>query len=259
MTQVYNFSEIQIILFSLVLIRMTSFVVSWPVFGVDNISPQVKVLFATLLTMVVFPTLSWTSTNIDVLNSQLILLVAREVFIGLSMGYLARLFFFTFRVSGELVAQSMGLSAAQIFAPMMGGQITSVEQFYMGFATLFYLAVNGHHYLITGLVRSFQWAPAGVLSLNFSQLPGVAIMTQEVLEMGLRFSAPVVVSILVINLVLGVIGKTVPQLNVLVTSFPINIMVGFFLLLITLPMLTDQLGEFLATNTNEVFQLVKSF
>ncbi len=67
------------------------------------------------------------------------------------------------------------------------------------------------------------------------------------------------ISILVINLVLGVIGKTVPQLNVLVTSFPINILIGLFLLMITMPMLMDQMGEFLALSTTRVFQLVKTF
>jgi flagellar biosynthetic protein FliR len=259
MTEVYNFSQTQILLFSLVLIRMTSFVVSWPVFGVETVSSQVKVLFATVLTMVIFPTLHWAPFQTDGVQANLILLVAREVFIGLSMGYLARFFFFTFRISGEMISQAMGLSAASLFNPSMGGQTSAVEQFYTAFATLFYLAVNGHHYLITGLVRSYQWAPAAVLSLNVSQFTGVIQMSQEIIELGLRFSAPVVVSILVINLVLGVIGKTVPQLNVLVTSFPINILVGLFLLVITMPMLLDQMGEFLAISTTRVFQLVKTF
>jgi flagellar biosynthetic protein FliR len=259
MTEVYNFSQTQILLFSLVLIRMSSFVVSWPVFGVETVTPHVKVLFATVLTMVIFPTLHWAPFQTDGVQANLILLVAREVFIGLSMGYLARFFFFAFRISGEMISQAMGLSAASIFNPSMGGQTSAVEQFYTAFATLFYLAVNGHHYLITGLVRSYQWAPAAVLSLNVSQFTGVIQMSQEIIELGLRFSAPVVISILVINLVLGVIGKTVPQLNVLVTSFPINILVGLFLLIITMPMLLDQMGDFLALSTTRVFQFVKAF
>ena len=259
MSEVYNFSETEILFFSLVLVRMTSFVVSWPVFGVETVNSHIKVLFATALTLVVFPTLKWTPYQVQALQSNLILLVLREVFIGLSMGYLARLFFFAFRIAGEMVSQAMGLSAASMFNPSMGGQTSSVEQFYTSFATLFYLSVNGHHYLITGLVNSFQWVPAAVLSLNVSQFTGVTQMTQEILELGLRFSAPVVISILVVNLVLGVVGKTVPQLNVLVTSFPINIMIGFFLLIITLPMLMDQLGDFLTLSTTRVFQLVKTF
>lgn len=68
-----------------------------------------------------------------------------------------------------------------------------------------------------------------------------------------------VISILVVNLILGVVGKTVPQLNVLVTSFPVNILLGLFLMIITLPMLLDEMGEFLSVSTTRVFQLVKTF
>lgn len=259
MTEVYNFSENEVLFFFMVLMRMTAFVVSWPVFGVETISSQIKILFALILTMVVFPTLHWTPAQAEALQSSLVLLVAREVFIGISMGYLARLFFFTFRIAGEMISQAMGLSAAAVFNPSLGGQSTSVEQFYTALASMFYLAVNGHHYLIRGLADSLTYLPPAVMSLNTSQFTGLGHMIQGIMELGLRFSAPVVVSILVINLVLGVVGKTVPQLNVLVTSFPVNILVGLFLMIITLPMLMDSMGEFLATSTNEVFQLVKSF
>jgi flagellar biosynthetic protein FliR len=259
MTEVYRFSETEMLFFGLVLIRMSSFVVSWPVFGVENVSGHIKILFALILTMVIFPTLKITPDQAVALKGGLYLPAAKEAFIGLSMGYLARMFFFAFRVSGELLSQAMGLSSAQVFYPALGGQTTSVEQFYVALASLFYLGVNGHHYLITGIVNSYQWVPAAMPGLNTSQFTGVAQMVQEVVEMGLRFSAPVVISILVVNLVLGVIGKTVPQLNVLVTSFPINIMIGFFLLIITLPLLMDQMGDYLQMSTMHVFQFVKAF
>lgn len=186
MTEVYRFSENEILFFALVLIRMASFVVSWPVFGVETVSSQIKVLFALVVTLVVFPTLHWTPEQAQALQSGLVLLVVREAFIGLSMGFLARLFFFTFRIAGEMISQAMGLSAASMFNPSMGGQTSSVEQFYTTLATLFYLAVNGHHYLITGLVNSYQWAPAAKMGLNVSQFTGVGHMVQEIVELGLR-------------------------------------------------------------------------
>lgn len=259
MTQVYNFSETEILLFFMVLVRMTALVVSWPVFGVETISPPIKVLFGLVLTMVIFPTVQWLPAQADFSQSSLPLLVMREVFIGLSMGFLAQFFFFAFRVAGEMISQAMGLSAAALFNPAMGGQATSVEHLYVAMASLFYLAANGHHYLIKGIVESLQYLPPGVLALNTSQFTGVGAMAAEVVTFGLRLSAPVVISILVVNLILGVVGKTVPQLNVLVTSFPINIMVGFFLMIITLPLIIDHMGEFLELSTTQVFQFVKAF
>lgn len=259
MTEVYRFSESEILFFFLVLMRMTAFVVSWPVFGVENVGAHLKVLFGVVLALTIFPTLHWAPAQYEAIKSDLILLAIREVFIGLSLGYLARFFFFTFRIAGEMMSQASGLSSASMFNPAIGGQVTSIEQLYVTLATLFYLAANGHHLLITGLVRTFEWAPTAKLALNFSQFPGVAFMAQEVIDLGLRFSAPIVISLLVVNLVLGVVGKTVPQINVLVTSFPINIMVGLGLMIMTMPLFIDQMSEFLQLSTERVFQFVKAY
>lgn len=258
-SEVYRFNETEILLFFMVLMRMSAFVVSWPVFGVENISAPIKVLFAAALALVVFPTLHWSSAQMEAIKGDVMLLAGREIFIGLSVGYLAQFFFFAFRISGEMISQAMGLGAASVFNPAFGGQTSSVEQFYVGLASLFYLAVNGHHFLISGLVGTFDMVPAASFTLNTSQFAGVAQLTQEVVELGLKLSAPVVVSILVVNLVLGVVGKTVPQLNVLVTSFPINITVGLLLMVITLPLLLDHMGHYLEISTLRVFQFVKAF
>jgi len=259
MTEVYRFNQTEILLFGMMLLRMSAFVVSWPIFGAELNTHQIKVLFALILTMVLFPTLNWTPDQVAALKGDITVLAVREVFIGLALGYLARFFFFSFRVAGEMISQAMGLSAASVFNPALGGQTTAVEQLYMALASLFYIAVNGHHYLITGLVKTLDVVPVAQMTLNTSQFTGVGHMLQEVMELGLKFSAPVVISILVVNVILGVVGKTVPQLNVLITSFPINIMIGFVLMIVTLPMLMDHMADFLNVSTEKVFALVKSF
>jgi flagellar biosynthetic protein FliR len=246
-------------MFGMVLLRMSAFVVSWPIFGAELVTNQVKILFALVLTMVMFPTVHWSAAQMTALKGDILILGAREVFIGLSLGYLARFFFFAFRVAGEMMAQAMGLSSAQVFNPALGGQTTAVEQLYMVVASLFYLSVNGHHFLISGLARTMEVVPFAQMTLNTSQFVGVGHMLQDVVELGLKLSAPVVISILVVNLILGVVGKTVPQINVLVTSFPINIFIGLFLMIVTFPMLMDQMGDFLDMSTTRVFQFVKSF
>ncbi|MGE0528249.1 MAG: flagellar biosynthetic protein FliR [Bdellovibrionales bacterium] len=259
MTEVYRFSEVEILFFFLVLVRISAFVVSWPVFSAANLSAPIKILFAVVLCLMIFPTLRITEAQAAQLRADLILLVAREAVIGLSLGYLSTFFFFAFRMAGELMSQAMGLSAAQVFNPALGGQVTAVEQLYAILASLFYLALNGHHFLLSGMVSTFDFVPAAQLTFNTSQFTGVGEMVQHVVELGLKFSAPVMISVLMVNLILGVVGKTVPQLNVLVTSFPINIMVGFVLILLTLPLLVDQMGDFLQLSTEQVFQFVKAF
>jgi flagellar biosynthesis protein FliR len=257
-TSVYQFSEPQLLLFFLTLVRMSAFVVTWPVFGVETVAPQVKVLFALLFTMMLFPTLSLSPQQFENVKGDLVLLVAREALIGVCMGYLARLFFFTFRVAGEMIGQAMGLSAAQLFNPSLGGQTTAVEQFYVMLASLFYLAVQGHHFLLMGIASSFEMAPIAILSLNTASFADVGALAQGVIEMGLRFSAPVVISVLVVNLILGVVGKTVPQMNILATSFSVNIVVGVIFMFVSLPLLVGEMGPYLDRTTNEVLAFVES-
>ena len=259
MTEIYRFNESEILLFFMLVVRVSAFVVSWPVFGVENVSQKLKLLFALSLSLCLFPSVHVTAAQEAAMNKDLILLTAREAFVGMSMGYLARSFFFTFRIAGDMLSQAMGLSSAQAFNPMIGGQVTPVETLYVTLASLFYLTVNGHHFLITGLASSLDWVPLATLKLNTSQFVGLGHLMQEVIELGLKFSAPIVISILAVNLVLGVVGKTVPQLNVLVTGFPVNILIGFFLLIVTLPVFFDQMGPYLELSTTRVFQFVKAY
>ena len=259
MTEIYRFNESEILLFFMLVVRVSGFVVSWPIFGVEQVSQKLKILFALALALCLYPAVKLTAAQAQAMDKDLILLTMREAFIGVSMGYLARSFFFTFRIAGDMLSQAMGLSSAQTFNPLVGGQVTPVETLYVTLASLFYLSVNGHHYLITGLAASLSWAPLATLKLNTSQFVGLGHLVQEVVELGLKFSAPVVISILAVNLVLGVVGKTVPQLNVLVTGFPINILIGFFLLVVTLPIFFDQMGPYLELSTTRVFQFVKAY
>lgn len=258
-TDVYSFSQPELLLFFLVLVRMTAFLVAWPVFGVETISAPIKILFGLVLAMLIFPTLSFTPDQKIAVGQHLMFMSAKEATIGLLMGGLARFFFYAFQIAGELVSLSMELSSAQMFNPALGDQVSAVEQFYLAFAVLFYLAVNGHHYLLSGVVESFTIVPISPALMNTGQLGNVTLLAQQIIEVGLKFSAPVLVSILVINLIMGVIGKTVPQMNVLVTSFPVNILVGFAILIFTLPLMIDQMGDFLNMAMTNVFRMVRTF
>lgn len=259
MTEVYRFNEPQMLLFFLVLIRISTFVVTWPVFGVETVSQHIKILFAFVIAIMVFPTLHFSGTQYSMVKESLIHMAVREAVIGALMGMLGRIFFFVFQIAGELASLAMGLSSAQIFNPTLGGQSTAIEQFHVAFATLFYLAVNGHHLLLAGLVDSFRLVPLTSELLHTSEFKNMSLIISEIVSIGLRLSAPVMISILVVNVVLGIVGKTVPQMNVLVTSFPINILIGFTILILTLPLMMDQVGDLLELTTTEMFRLVKTF
>lgn len=259
MENIYQFSEPEMLAFFLILVRLSAFVVSWPVFGVETVPTSLKILFALLLALMIFPVVGWSKVTADILSEQIIWLTIREAFIGLFVGYIARFFFFSIRVAGEMISVSMGLSGAQLFNPSLGGQSTAIDQFHLVLATLFYLAINGHHLLLAGIIDSFRVIPIESSLLSVKQFADAGQMLQDVTLMGLKMSAPVMISVLFLNLTMAVIGRAVPQINVLITSLPVNILVGFLIMIICIPMLVWQMNDLLEVTTERLFLALKLF
>ncbi len=257
MESVYRFSEPEILAFAMVLLRLSAFVVAWPIFGVETVPAPVKILFALVLSLVVFPVIDWKDLQADLLSSSLIWIATREVFIGLIFGFLARLFLMATRVAGELVSISLGLSGAQLFNPAMGGMSSPLDQFFFTLAGLFFLAINGHHLFLMGIVDTFRIIPISPALLSTAPFLTIGEIVQAIIVVGIKISAPVMLSILVVNMVMGILGKAVPQINVLITSLAVNIVAGLVVLILALPMMVGEIPELLETSTHHLFQIVK--
>lgn len=261
MPNIYQFNFYEFLAFFLILLRISGFVVAWPIFGVAMVPSPAKILFAFVLALILFPVVDWKAmpihTSLESLS--IIWLSIKEIFIGLSFGYLARMFFYVMEVAGELISLSMGISSVQLFNPAMGERSSATSQFFIILATLFFLAINGHHILLTGLQQSFQLLPLSESGLNFSAYSHFGSLLQEIVLIGLKMSMPVMISIFFMNIALAIIGRAVPQINVLITSLPVNILVGFIVMFITLPFVVYQMSDLLDNTATHMFQLLKDY
>ncbi|MCB0420545.1 MAG: flagellar biosynthetic protein FliR [Bdellovibrionales bacterium] len=259
MANIYNFNEIEMLSFILVFIRMTSFIVSWPVFGSGLVPTPAKVLFSLVITLVIFPVLDRSLVSITFDSYQMVFLAMKEVFIGVTFGFLARMFFFCISVAGQLNSITMGISSSQLFNPAMGSSASSLEQFKVAIATLFFLAIQGHHVFLQGIVMSFDLVPMGLQGVNFLSSSSVGEFTQQVMEIGVRLSAPVLVAVFFMNISMAVIGRAVPQINVLITSLPVNILAGFVIMIIVMPIFIWQMEDIVDFSAEAVFKLLKTY
>lgn len=259
MPNLYDFSETEIIAFFLVLLRVSAFVVSWPVFGTPTIPNLLKVLFALTISMMIFPVVDVAGVDAGFSSFDLVGLSFKEVFVGVSLGFLARMFFFAVQIASDIIATSMGLASAQLLNPALGHQTTALEQFKVILASLFYLAIHGHHLFLSGLMDSYRMIPVGQLSLSFTGLSHLGLIFQEIMVIGVKLSAPVLISILFMNVAMAVIGRAVPQINVLITSLPVNILVGFLVMIVGLPLFVWQMEDLLHFSATRVFQILRTF
>ncbi len=259
MLDIYKFSEIEMLGFILVFLRTLAFFVSWPIFSSENVPVPVKVLSALVVSFVLFPLVGWNKLSIGIDSNYIILLAMKEVILGLSIGFLCRLFFFALAIAGQIIAVSMGLTSGQLFNPSLNMEGSSVEQFKVMLGSLFFLFINGHHFFISGLLRTFELVPITKLTLDFSAMNQMSIVVTQVTVIGIKMAAPVMVSVLFMNLAMGIIGRAVPQINVLVTSMPVNILVGFATLALALPLFVHEIQDLLSLMTTKVFEIVRTF
>lgn len=259
MENLYNFTLIEIVAFAMILLRMTAFVVSWPVFGTNLVPSPVKVLLALALTFILYPIVGYHRLPTNPGLEALVVLSLRELFIGVCLGFLSRLFFFAVGMAGQLISTTIGLSTAQLFNPAINEQSSALEQFHLILATLLFLAIQGHQMLLTCLAQSYDFAPlaSGWISMNAFQ--SVGQLAQQIMLMGVQLSLPVMIAILFLNLAMAVIGRAVPQMNVLITSMPVNILVGIAVLFVMIPVLILQMDKLTHETLAQLFVVMKSF
>ena len=258
MIEVYQFSQTEILTFILVLLRVSVFLVSWPVFGTSYIPGPAKILLGLILASLMFPVAGRDRLPIEDLEQFYIWLLVREVFIGLALGFLARFFFFAISIAAQIISDSIGLSAIQLLNPTTEDRGSAIEQFYAILATLFFLGLNGHHIFLSGLAKSYEFLPLTTRGLDLTGLIQVGELSQLVMVIGLKLAAPVFISIFCMNVAMGIIGRAVPQIHVLVTSMPVNILAGLAVMFASIPLLMTGMGDLLNDTIAAVFGIMKS-
>jgi flagellar biosynthetic protein FliR len=250
----------QILAFALILLRMSAFIVSAAIFNSTAISAPLKILMSVVFSIVVF---NPTATN-EVLvrlkehQADLLLLSGREVLIGIALGFVTRFFFFAVGMAGEIVSISMGLGQAQMFNPMVGSMGNAMEQFYGVIGTLVFLAFNGHHLMIQGVVESFNTAPLAELSFHFGTLGEMVYKTQEYFIIGIKIAAPILISMTIVQFGIALLSRVVPQINVLVTTASLTVVLGFVIMFVSLPLLVMQMSGMLMFSMDEFFKFLKA-
>ena len=255
---VLNLFEIEAFAFILILARMSAFLVTWPVFGGLNVPAPLKVLLSFLITISLYPILKADFKHVFTSYSQLIFYVGKEVFIGLALAQVSYMFFYMIQMMADLVSTSLGISSAQLFNPTFQMSATPVDTLYYGLAVLFFLLVDGHHMFLTGLVQSYDVAPIYSWTLDGKSFAQISLIGKDVIVLGFQLASPVLVSILLINISLAIVGRAVPQINVLVTSMPINALAGIAVLILSMPFLVDQLGVSLGIFVDQFFSFLKT-
>ncbi|WP_223066786.1 flagellar biosynthetic protein FliR [Paenibacillus caui] len=221
-------------IFLLIFCRITAFFVVSPVFSARTVPNIFKIGFSGIVALIIFLVYGTTQTAPSDLTY--IVLIIREVLIGLLMGYVATLMFSVITMAGSFIDIQIGFGMANVFDPMTGASAPVTGNFKYSIASLFFLGMNGHHYLLEAVLRSYQWIPLsndvfnriyhGDLSEFLIRAFGQAFM------LAFQMAAPLIVALFLTDVALGFLAKTAPQFNIFVIGIPLKILVGLVLLLV---------------------------
>lgn len=231
-----------VLVYVLVVFRVAGMMLFMPLFGSGNVPRQVKSLLCIIIAAALVPTVP-VPAQLPESTWALALGIGGEMMFGLSLGMIVSLVFITAQWAGEIIGQQMGLNMSEIFDPQFGARGSVVSGMFFMLTTIIFLAMNGHHAVLRGLRDSFVALPllsVGVSPDIFELLIG---LLAGATSLAVRLAAPMLLTMLVVDLVLGVVGKTMPQFNIMTAGLSMRSGIGMFLLILGLALSSQIISE----------------
>ena len=256
MANLLSYDASQLLAFILVLVRVSGIISTAPVFGSSNIPPQIKVVLSLMLALILYPFIPLITVYPD-RPDHYIILIASELLIGLVLGIIARFLFGAVEFAGTVIGFQMGLGMAMVFDPQSQEQISLVGRFENATATLIFLAMDGHLIVLQALVRSYSVLTPGGASISRPLVENLTELSASVFVIGLQIGAPLIVALFLANAVVGLLARSVPQIQVFVVGFPLTLMLGFLFLFFGMPFFAQAVHQMFEKLDTQFFEAIE--
>ncbi|MCL2219374.1 MAG: flagellar biosynthetic protein FliR [Chitinispirillia bacterium] len=231
----------QIQYYLLMFVRVITMIALLPIFGAQYVPVQVKAFMGLLLTTALFSvqlTIGLPAFPGEFSLGLFFLLVIKEAMVGLAVGFASSFLFAAVNFAGRMVDTEMGFGFVEVIDPSSGEMATVLGQLQVILFTILFLLFNGHYFMLLTVQRSFEIIPLFTASFPGGPLTDhIASMTADVFILGLKLAAPVFVTLFLTQVALGIVARTVPQMNIFFVGLPLKILVGIATMIIVLPML----------------------
>lgn len=224
--------------------RMIGFILLAPIFSRKEIPSMIKIGFAFLLTITITSVLK---PSAPPAGNSMFLSILLNVATGAMIGYMARLILTAIEAGADMINMQMGLSSAMVLDPSTQSQISILEKLFGIFGILLFIQLGGIYWLFQAFMRSFEIFPIYAVSIPLDKIVNMQYlieMTSNVLYMGLQIASPILLATLGQDIILGIISKTAPQVNVFQLSFLFKPVLGAAIMVWILPMLVNVISDY---------------
>jgi flagellar biosynthetic protein FliR len=248
-----------LVLLGLIFTRISGLFILLPVFSSRNVTTVVKVGILFFISIAVAPVVA---LKADVQVNSFLELAYHlfvEFAIGLSFGMVMVILLSSIYLAGSIVDRNLGFSMVNVISPLDESNMPVSANIYYLFAMLIYLFTDGHHMMIRGIVESMQLIPVGggllnpLIVMDFVELFGQAFV------IGVRLSAPFIITTMVANIILGMLSKAMPGMNVFMIGMPFKIFVGLTLFSLIMPVYYNSFIELYKMVYNYLFDMIRNY
>jgi len=241
----------------LIFLRVAAIVFSAPVLDTATIPVVFKAGLAFAVSILLLPVVDAVVSVRDLSLMAFVIGIFSEIAIGVTIGLSVKLLFTGIQLAGQIVGYQMGFAVANVMDPATSAQIPILAQFYNLTAMLVFLSINAHHMFFSALVDSYTILPP--LSIHISpQLVGMMMrLATNMFVVAIKVGAPLIAVMLMVSVALGLVARTVPQINIFIVAMPMKIVIGLVFMVIVSPYLTAYLIDLFSSYQVTLFDLIR--
>jgi flagellar biosynthetic protein FliR len=250
------FSPSEVLRFVIVLLRISGIFVFAPFFSNQAIPYYVRIVFSLVTALVLTPSLPAKVLPIDFGLGNIATVFLSEIMAGVILGFAASLVFYGLQYAGQIISFQLGFSLINVIDPQTNVEspVFSFFQNYIGL--LFFLMINGHHWFLLAINESFSSLPIGGIQFQAPLVEYVIRLSSQILVIGLRIAGPVLAVSMITDVVMGVLGRAAPHVNIIIVGMPLKLLVGFSCLSFSFYFLPRLLENAYSSMFKTIFSLV---
>ena len=215
----------QFLTFTLVLTRVSGLVMTAPIFGTQGVPMRIRGLLAVALALLITPMFAGTSVEDPGNLPNYLVYLGGEAMVGLLIGIGITILFSGIQVAGQIISQLSGMALADVFSPGFDANVPLYSQLLFFVTMAVFVLIDGHRLVMAALLDTFYQIPPGAGGLSGSVTEVLTTILSQSFVLGIRAAAPIMTALLLSTLVLGLISRTMPQLNIIAVGFGLNSLV----------------------------------
>lgn len=236
-------SPTKLILFVIVFTRLSGMMITAPLISTYPIPQQVKIWFMAMIAFIMFPmVMSQTHFPMPTNIPELSIILIKEFMVGYIIGFVANVVFIGVEIAADLISMQVGLTASQALNPATGSTSPILTQAYTIMASMIFIGMDGYQWVFTAVYKAFQVIPPGYEFIVTGQFAhNVIFVSSQIFIIGLGLALPIFSVLLITDVLLGVVAKMMPQMNIFMVAMPVKIYLGFVLFIMLTPAMCSQM------------------